>query len=305
MTKFNIKFIKDSSEKSFSCDLDIAKSYLSYITKTPLLIGVVKWINLVTGHQDPTCQLIDNTGCIYGQLSGEIMEQYGSRIQPGTVLVLRNMAILSTSRNVYVNITLTNIIALYWIRPSRENGLCTTPNIFGKRICRVTKDDILKDAKLMEEEAKAEAHAHQASYRSENVTKNSHYSGHPVSPTSSSSSVPSSIKNPMNNLPNNVYNNRNNVSGSSMSPVHPRYNQNNATNSSVQKGYLTNNFRTPSSNWRPDNCNSRSVSPYNQQNPVNTNDRNNMVTNTTAALARHSSPSHLMNSRYVLASKFQ
>ena len=51
MSKFNIKFIKDSSEKSFSCDLDIAKSYLSYITKTPLLIGVVKWIDLITGHQ--------------------------------------------------------------------------------------------------------------------------------------------------------------------------------------------------------------------------------------------------------------
>ena len=197
------------------------------------------------------------------------------------------------------------MIALYWIAPSRENGQYTTPNIFGKRICRVTKNDILKDAKLMEEEAKAEAHAHQASYRSENATNNSHYTGHQVSPTSSSSSVPSSIKNPMSNIPNNVYNNRNNVSGSSMSPVHPRYNQSNVTNSSVQKGYLPNNFRTPSSNWRPDNCNSRHVSPYNQQNPINTYDRNNMVTNTTAGLARQSSPSPLMNSRNILASKFQ
>lgn len=197
------------------------------------------------------------------------------------------------------------MIALYWIRTSRENGLRTTPNIFGKRICRVTKDDILKDAKLMEEEAKAEAHAHQASYRSENATNNSHYNVHPVSPTSSSSSVPSSIKNPINNNPNNVYNNRNNVSRSSISPVHPGYNPNNLTNSSMQKEYLPSNFRTPSLNWRPDNCNSHRVSPYNQLNPINTNDRNNMVTNTTAGPARQSSPSPSMNSRNILASKFQ
>ena len=51
MINFNIQYIKNSSECSISNDSTISKSYLGYITKTPLLIAVVKWINLVTGHQ--------------------------------------------------------------------------------------------------------------------------------------------------------------------------------------------------------------------------------------------------------------
>lgn len=52
MIKFNIQFIKDSSEGSFSSDLENnSNNHMGYITKTPLLIAAVKWIDLATGHQ--------------------------------------------------------------------------------------------------------------------------------------------------------------------------------------------------------------------------------------------------------------
>ena len=125
-------------------------------------------------------------------------------------MVLRNMAILSTARNVYVNITLSNMVALFWLPPSSEGGLCKTPGIFGKRICRVTKDDILRDAKLMEDEAKEEANAHQASLQLE-VIPNAFPSSsrNRMTPSSSTSSVPSSIRTPMNDMQHKIHNRNN------------------------------------------------------------------------------------------------
>ena len=64
---------------------------------------------------------------------------------------------LSTIRNIYVNITLANMIALFWMSPSTSQGLTNVSGIFGKRICRVTKADILRDAKQIEDEDRAEA----------------------------------------------------------------------------------------------------------------------------------------------------
>ena len=54
------------------------------------------------------------------------------------------------------------MIALFWLSPSNENGLSKSSGIFGKRICRVTKADILRDAKLIEDETIAEVQAQQA-----------------------------------------------------------------------------------------------------------------------------------------------
>ena len=51
MINFNIQSIKNASEVTASKDLDTSKSYLQYITKIPLLIAAVKWIDLATGHQ--------------------------------------------------------------------------------------------------------------------------------------------------------------------------------------------------------------------------------------------------------------
>ena len=188
------------------------------------------------------------------------------------------MAILSTSRNVYVNITLTNMIALYWLTPSRENGLCTTPSIYGKRICRVTKEDILKDAKLMEEEAKAEAQAYQVSLQSEKMQPDVYNNRSPISPSSSTSSVPSSIRKPMNNIPNTFHGNAKVYSRNSAPPV-PIIQRNNMNQSPFSYS-SPNNFRTPSSNWKPDHSTQLNKAP-NQYNSVShMNHQNYLGTNT-------------------------
>ena len=188
------------------------------------------------------------------------------------------MAILSTSRNVYVNITLTNMIALYWLTPSRENGLCTTPSIYGKRICRVTKEDILKDAKLMEEEAKAEAQAYQVSLQSEKMQPDVYNNRNPISPSSSTSSVPSSIRKPMNNIPN-IYHGKAKVYLRNSAPPVPII-QGNNINQSPFNYSSPNNFRTPSSNWKPDHS-TQLNKPPNQYNSVShINHQNYLGTNT-------------------------
>ena len=214
------------------------------------------------------------------------------------------MAILSTPRNVYVNITLTNMIALYWLTPSRENGLCTTPSIFGKRICRVTKDDILKDAKLMEEEAKAEARAHQVSLQEEKISSNQYNSRHSNSPTSSTSSVPSSIRNPLDNIRNNYNGNSNNYSRNSYPPRHPHYRNNVTSNSPFSYGNSPNNFRAPSSNWRPNQPVQHNKAPnqYNQIN--NSNYTNNKMINQKVRTPIQSNEPPSINSN-ISSSKFK
>ena len=136
------------------------------------------------------------------------------------------MAILSTARNVYVNITLSNMVALFWLPPSSEGGLCKTPGIFGKRICRVTKDDILRDAKLMEDEAKEEANAYEAFLQSEIVSNTFPNSNrNMMSPSSSTSSAPSSIRMPMNNMNDRIYNrnNQGNYARNQVPPIRPSF----------------------------------------------------------------------------------
>ena len=204
------------------------------------------------------------------------------------------MAILSTSRNVYVNITLTNMIALYWLTPARENGLCTTPSIYGKRICRVTKEDILKDAKLMDEEAKAEAQAYQVSLQSEKMQPNVHNIRNPTSPSSSTSSVPSSIRNPMNNIPN-IYNGNAKVYPRNSPSPAPIIHRNNTNQSPFNYGSSQNNFRTPSSNWKP-NHPTQLNKPPNQYNPIgHMNHQNYLGTNTKASLPTPSPSMNLSN----------
>ena len=238
--------------------------------------------------------------------------QYGSRIQPGTVLVLRNMAILSTSRNVYVNVTMANMIALYWITPSRDNGLCINPSIFGKRICRVTKEDILRDAKQMEEEARAEAQANQASFQDESQqTKHPNYNSYPISPSSSMSSVPSSIRAPMNNI-RNVYSNGNPnyIPRNYHPPVRSNFRPNVAANSpysnrnSVSSNFQ-NNFRTPSSNWRPDHSTQRSLPPpiYQSNSTNHINSANLNMVNTTTG--RQSNSTTFIKSQNTVSPRFQ
>ena len=144
------------------------------------------------------------------------------------------------------------MVALFWLPPSSEGGLCKTPGIFGKRICRVTKDDILRDAKLMEEEAKEEANAHQAFLQSETVSNNFPSANQRMmSPSSSTSSVPSSIRMPMNNMQNRIYNksNQSNYVRNQVPPIRPSFRSH---LSSSLTGVDKNNYPpvTPENNFR-------------------------------------------------------
>ena len=129
-------------------------------------------------------------------------------MQPGTVVVLRNLSVLSSMDSLYVNITLANVIALFWLSLSAAKGSDSTtrthPGIFTKRMCRVTKADILRDAKLIEEETRAEGLAEQASIHQvlaqQNLAETDtsyNTAGRLTSPAySTDSSVPSSIRAP-------------------------------------------------------------------------------------------------------------
>ena len=167
------------------------------------------------------------------------------------------MAILATSRNIYVNITLSNLIALFWLSSSNDSAVSRTSAIFGKRICRVTKKDILRDAKTIEEEAQAEMLAQKSSLQSQtNQAARQNYTRNVIS--SSTDSVASTLRPPVYTVTDYVRNRSNNSNyirnpaspnrpvfrprlSSSPSPV----NINSYTNQIPQ-----NNFRKPSMPWK-------------------------------------------------------
>ena len=199
---------------------------------------------------------------------------------------------------------MANMIALFWITPARDNGLCINPSIFGKRICRVTKEDILRDAKLMEEEAKAEAQANKASFQHEQQqAKPPNYNSYPISPSSSTSSVPSSIRAPMNNMRNSYNNgNPNYYTRNYNPPVRSNYRPNVPVNSPYTIGSsvspnFQNNFRTPSSNWRPDYSFQRSRPPIYHSNSNTIDSTNVNMVNARTGPLKQSNASSLINSQ--------
>ena len=114
------------------------------------------------------------------------------------------------------------MIALFWLSPSNENGLSKTSGIFGKRLCRVTKADIIRDAKLIEDETRAEVQAQQASIQSE-VTPDPFPNplGRRISSSSSESSLPSSIRSPIDK--NHYGNTPRNFMYNAISPIRPNF----------------------------------------------------------------------------------
>eukprot|EP00096_Caligus_rogercresseyi_P006400 TRINITY_DN2280_c0_g1_i5.p1 TRINITY_DN2280_c0_g1~~TRINITY_DN2280_c0_g1_i5.p1 ORF type:complete len:309 (-),score=79.19 TRINITY_DN2280_c0_g1_i5:59-985(-) len=79
--------------------------------KTPILFVVLRSID--PSSPDPSCVLSDPSGSINGMIHRDVMEQYRSHLSSGSVLALRNVAILMTLRNHYVNVTLNNLLSLY------------------------------------------------------------------------------------------------------------------------------------------------------------------------------------------------
>ncbi|CAB4059828.1 CAMK1 [Lepeophtheirus salmonis] len=62
---------------------------------------------------DPTCSLVDPSGSINGMIHRAVMEKYRVHLSIGSILVLRNVAVLMTLRNHYVNVTLNNLLSIY------------------------------------------------------------------------------------------------------------------------------------------------------------------------------------------------
>ncbi|XP_069680989.1 uncharacterized protein [Periplaneta americana] len=82
--------------------------------KVPFLATALR--DLDCSSPDPCVVLHDQTGEIHGTLHREVWEQYGGQLSPGSILVLRNVGVLSTgvsARCQYLNVTCNNIISIY------------------------------------------------------------------------------------------------------------------------------------------------------------------------------------------------
>jgi len=148
LNKFNIQYIKHQM-----------KSSSSEIKRSPMLVAVIQTLDL--SSTDPTCQLLDQSGSIAGMIHSDVMVQFGSRIQPGSVLVLSNVAILMMVRNHYVNITMKNIAAVYWAKDVATDGQAAvsgaaSAGVFSEIVFRLTDGDVMEaQRQLNREEAQA------------------------------------------------------------------------------------------------------------------------------------------------------
>ena len=186
--------------------------------------------------------------------------------------MLRNMAILATTRNIYVNITLSNLIEMFWLSSSNDSALSKTSAIFGKRICRVTKKDILRDAKTIEEEAKAEMQAQKSSLQSQtNQAARQNYTRNMIS--SSTESVASTLRPPVYSVTTDVRN-RSNFTNYVRNPTPPNRpvfqprlssSPSPANINSYNDPTTQNQFRKPSMPWKDQHAyqreRSNSISP--------------------------------------------
>jgi len=121
-----------------------------------MLVAVVQTLN-AAGDDDPTCSLLDESGTISGMIHSDVMVEHGARIQPGTVLVLSNVAILITIRKHYVNITRKNIAAIYWSSVGTTKGKGGPgPGVFSKIVYKLTPEDVMNSfSQINREEAQA------------------------------------------------------------------------------------------------------------------------------------------------------
>lgn len=88
-------------------------------------------------------------GEVHGTLHREVWEQYGGQLQPGSVLVLRQVGVLSTgitARRHYLNVTCNNIINIYSNVLSDKSMGDHSSGVRVTRVHQVTHSDLLKSA---------------------------------------------------------------------------------------------------------------------------------------------------------------
>ncbi|VDI74123.1 Hypothetical predicted protein [Mytilus galloprovincialis] len=93
--------------------------------KVPLVIAVIESVDW-QGSDASIC-LKDKSGRIHGTVHQSLMKEHQGDLQPGTVVVLRQVSMISpTTRNHYLNVTPANVVVIY---SNTSNGLRTIRNI--------------------------------------------------------------------------------------------------------------------------------------------------------------------------------
>nr|XP_053633344.1 uncharacterized protein LOC128689233 [Cherax quadricarinatus] len=116
------------------------------VRKIPFLAVIVR--NLDVTHSDATTVLRDPTGEMNGTIASSVIDEYGPSLQPGSVLLLRGVTVLSPvglrtaaglrehTRRHYLNITLNTVLSIY---TADESGHVITTSVgnFDKReLCK-------------------------------------------------------------------------------------------------------------------------------------------------------------------------
>ncbi|CAL4187890.1 unnamed protein product, partial [Meganyctiphanes norvegica] len=119
------------------------------VRKVPFLAVMLRNLD-VRSHADATATLKDKTGEINGTIPSCVIEEYGSSLQPGCVLFLKGVTVLSpigirgavgtldSSRRLYLNITLNTILSIYL---PDESG-----NVITVSLGKIDKNEINKQA---------------------------------------------------------------------------------------------------------------------------------------------------------------
>ncbi|XP_063436043.1 homeobox-like protein HDP1 isoform X2 [Mytilus trossulus] len=93
--------------------------------KVPLVIAVIEGVDW-QGSDASIC-LKDKSGKIHGTVHQSLMKEHQCDLQPGNVVVLRQVSMISpTTRNHYLNVTPANVVVIY---SNTSNGLKTIRNI--------------------------------------------------------------------------------------------------------------------------------------------------------------------------------
>ncbi|GAB1609064.1 uncharacterized protein LOC115223961 [Argonauta hians] len=108
LKKFSIKEIHRKASKKLLCQ-----------GKVLLLFSILDAIDFT--NVDASVHLRDRTGIIQGTLHRNLVKEYRDYLQPGTVLVLKQVGVISpTLRSHYLNITSNNLVSLYSVLTSGE-----------------------------------------------------------------------------------------------------------------------------------------------------------------------------------------
>ncbi|CAG2254681.1 unnamed protein product [Mytilus edulis] len=110
---------------SIATSFQKAKKKLLPKGKVPLVIAVIESVDW-QGSDASIC-LKDKSGRIHGTVHQSLMKEHQGDLQPGTVVVLRQVSMISpTTRNHYLNVTPANVVVIY---SNTSNGLRTIRNI--------------------------------------------------------------------------------------------------------------------------------------------------------------------------------